>query len=488
MTGTTLGSDEDELSLAAEQPVPAEISGRQGVSGADRVIDLPLAPDPDLVGDSDARSEATQLDRLCGARVLMTTMYYRPETTGSAPYTADLAEHLAACGAQVQVVTMHPHYPQWRRPEGVANRLGRERLAGVDVVRVSGYVPRQPSLLKRAAYEAVYITRAWPHVRDYEPDVIIACTPSLFAGALGAAVAQRRGVPCVTVVQDLITSAAAQSGLGGAARAKALLSAVERWTFQHSARITVPSAAFVPAIRELAPDAAVSVVPNWSRLALSPTPPDAAAAAQEDLRQAMRRRLGWDGRFVVAHTGNMGLKQGLEDLDRALHHLAVTHPNVLVSFVGDGTRREVLEQVTAGLSSAEVRDPVSSQEYPLLLQAADALLVHERSTVRDMSLPSKLTSYFAAGRPVLAKVRRDSATAAEIERSGAGVVVDRDDPTALALALARFRDEPQERDRLGAAGVAYAYEALRPAAALGRLVLLINDVLSDGTETGKRNA
>jgi glycosyltransferase involved in cell wall biosynthesis len=424
--------------------------------------------------------EAPELERLHGARVLVTTMYYRPETTGSAPYTADLAEHLAACGAQVRVVTMHPHYPQWRRPAGVVNRQAAEVLAGVAVVRVRGYVPRHPTLLRRALYEAVYTAAAWPQVREFLPGVVVACTPSLFAGALGAHVARRQGVPCVTVVQDLITSAAAQSGMSGAGAARAALSAVERWLFRHSARVTVPSPAFAPVVRDLAPDARVCVVPNWSRLAADPgaIPADADAAAA---RAELRRRLGWEGRFVVAHTGNIGLKQGLEDLARALHHVAVAQPGVLVSFVGDGTRRAELEQATAGLASAEVRDPVPGEDYPLLLRAADALLVHERSTVRDMSLPSKLTSYFTAGRPVVAMVGSDSATAAEVLRSGGGVVVDRNDPTALATELSRLRTDPHERDRLGAAGVAYAHEALRPSAALGRLARLINDVLAEAS-------
>ena len=472
MTGTTLGSAEHGLTVTRhtlQEPHPSTTE------------ELPII-DPVI----DPQAELTS--RLSGARILVTTMYYAPETTGSAPYTTDLAEHLAGCGARVRVVTMHPHYPQWLRPEGVLNGPSVEQLAGVEVVRVRGYVPRNPTLLKRALYEAVYTARAWRQTRAFVPDVVIACTPSLFAGALGAMVAERRGVPCMTVVQDLITSAAAQSGLGGAGRAKALLSAIERWTFRHSALVTVPSAAFAPVVAQLAPQAPVSVVPNWSRLATQSPVTLADAEASEKAGRAMRSRLGWEGRFVVAHTGNMGLKQGLEDLARALHHLSVVHPEMLVSFIGDGSRRTALERATAGLSSAEVRDPVSSDDYPLLLRAADALLVHERSTVRDMSLPSKLTSYFTAGRPVVAMVRRDSATAAELERSGAGVVVDRDDPSALANKLELLRSTPDERDRLAAAGVTYAGDVLRPAAALGRLARLISDLLPGGTDARKGNA
>jgi hypothetical protein len=45
-----------------------------------------------------------------------------------------------------------------------------------------------------------------------------------------------------------------------------------------------------------------------------------------------------------------------------------------------------------------------------LMQASDVLLVNQRASVADMSLPSKLTSYFPAARPVVAAVAPDSET------------------------------------------------------------------------------
>ncbi len=429
--------------------------------------------------------------RLAGARVLIVSMYYRPETTGSAPYTADLAEHLAATGALVKVVATQPHYPAWRRPDGVPNRLTVTNEGGVEVVRVPGYVPRRPTLLRRALYEISYVAAAYRHVRTNDVDLVLACTPSLFAGWLGARVAAKAGVPCVTVVQDLITSAAQQSGMGGAGRVGRLLSAVEARTFRRSVHVTVPSAAFVPIVQRLAPNSPVTVVPNWSRIA-NAVPEDTGSEGDSSrrraAREALRQRLGWQGRFVIAHTGNMGLKQGLEDLAPALHHLARATHEVLVAFVGDGSRRPALEAATAGLGNVEIRDPVPAGDYSALLDAADALLVHERSTVRDMSLPSKLTSYFAAGRPVIAVVRDDSATAAELGRSGAGLLVQPLDPAAFTDHVAALRGDPHLRARLGTAGTAYARRHLHPTAALNRLARLMDAALRVSTDSRKARA
>lgn len=49
--------------------------------------------------------------------------------------------------------------------------------------------------------------------------------------------------------------------------------------------------------------------------------------------------------------------------------------------------------------------------------------MNERASAVDMSLPSKLTSYFSAGAPIVAAVPASGGTAAEVRRSGAGVVV-----------------------------------------------------------------
>ena len=63
-------------------------------------------------------------------------------------------------------------------------------------------------------------------------------------------------------------------------------------------------------------------------------------------------------------------------------------------------------------------------DFQVALSAADFLLVNELPGVKDMAVPSKLTSYFNAGVPVVAATDDGSVTAAEIATSGGGVRVD----------------------------------------------------------------
>jgi glycosyltransferase involved in cell wall biosynthesis len=82
-----------------------------------------------------------------------------------------------------------------------------------------------------------------------------------------------------------------------------------------------------------------------------------------------------------------------------------------------------------------------------------------------MCAPSKLTSYFAAGRPVLAATSPRSAAAHEVNASGGGIVVDPGDPSALREALLSLTSRPS-LDALGKRGQAYARERLSEQAAL----------------------
>jgi len=107
------------------------------------------------------------------------------------------------------------------------------------------------------------------------------------------------------------------------------------------------------------------------------------------------------------------------------------------------------------------------------------LVVNERPSVGDMSLPSKLTSYLAAGRPVLAAVSPDGATARELARTGgAALVVPPGDPAALAAAVRELRDDPERRARMGAAAALYARRELGREAAMRRLDALLEGAMA----------
>ena len=115
-----------------------------------------------------------------------------------------------------------------------------------------------------------------------------------------------------------------------------------------------------------------------------------------------------------------------------------------------------------GLDHVTFADFAGPGRYESLLAAADVLLVNQAPSVADMSLPSKLTSYFASGQPVVAAIAPDSETAREIGQAQAGIVVPPADARALADALLAVRDDPARGAGLGERGPALRPRGARP--------------------------
>ncbi|MFB6815350.1 glycosyltransferase [Streptomyces sp. NPDC056347] len=403
-----------------------------------------------------------------GRTLLVVSTNYAPELTGIGPYATQLAEHWAAAGADTHVLAGMPHYPSWRTDPGYrgAWRVTEER-AGVTVHRRRHYVPPRQSALRRALFEATLLGHgllAPPRTR--RPDAVVSQIPSLAGGVIGARLAARHRAPYIPVVQDLMGAAAAQSGIRGGGRAAALASAAERRALRSAALVGVIHESFVPRVAAYGVDPGrIRTVPNWSHV-----------RAPSAGRAGTRARLGWsEGTPVVLHAGNMGLKQGLEVLVDA----ARLAPRIRVVLMGDGNQREVLRARAAGLRNLDFLPPADEDEFTDVLAAADVLVVTQRASVLDMSVPSKLTSYFVSGRPVVASVAQGGGTAQEVQNSGAGLLVDPEDPAALLSAVRHLVEAPARADALGANGPQYVARHLGREAGLARFDALLTEVLAD---------
>jgi glycosyltransferase involved in cell wall biosynthesis len=396
-------------------------------------------------------------------------IYYAPDTTGIAPYTTHLCESLVQAGARVDAVVGVPHYPEWRVPPAYRRpRVTSEVRAGVALHRVRHVVPRRQNVATRAAYEASFGLAGWAASRRLIADAVIAVTPNVAAVPAAAAIARRSGAQLGVVVQDLVGRAASQSGVRGGASAAGVTSRLEARWLAHADLIGVIDEAFRPALIERGlMDDRLRLLPNFSHIVAS------VASSRE-----ARAELGWPPeKFQVVHTGNMGLKQHLENVVAAARLAARTAPDVEFVLVGDGSTRRALQAQAADLPNVRFVPPLPADRYPLALAAADCLLVNERPSVRDMSLPSKLTSYFAAARPVVAAVTDAGATAAAVQRSGAGVRVDPGAPAELVAAVLRLRADDALRATLAAAGREHAATTMSPDAARRRVVNFAGELL-----------
>jgi colanic acid biosynthesis glycosyl transferase WcaI len=361
-------------------------------------------------------------------RITIVSPYYAPEHSGTAPYVTALAEHLATAN-DVTVITGVPHYPDWKVRHGYRQWRTEQEDEHLRLIRLLHYVPPRQTALRRGAYELSFAGRALATGMRASSDVVVAFCPPVLSTTAARGLAVRHGAAFGIVVHDLAGQGARESGIAGGARVARAVGLVEGNTLRSADGVVVLHDRFRrPLTQQLGVEGGrITVIRNWVHV------PEATEQTRES-----RSRLGWGDEFVVLHTGNMGLKQGLENVVYAARLADARGERIRFVLMGDGSQRISLERIAQGVQAISFVDPLPGDAYVAALRAADVLLVNERPGMAEMSLPSKLTSYFCAGRPVLAATDSDSPTAREMADSGAGPIVPSGDPLALLLAALKL--------------------------------------------------
>ncbi len=404
------------------------------------------------------------------SKVLIVTTNYWPEPTGIAVYTTDIAEKLQDKGHQVSVLTSLPHYPWWKVPVEFSH-LGKGITSHNDIkiIRVKHLVPHKMNALLRIRFEI----SLWWNLKQVSKkfmrqdfDVIISFMPTVAAGIVGKRVSNLLDVPFGLVVQDLSAAGAKQSGLRGGTLISKIAHAVEGRVLHAAESLVVVS----PAMKDIVVGLGVEPIRINQILNYS-----ARTIVSEEKSKA-RRKFGWGSDdFVVIHTGNMGAKQDLENVVRAADVLS-GETKVKIYLIGHGNQEENLRTLCNGKTNIAVLPAVSDEDYSSLLSAADLLLVNERRTQMEMSLPSKLTSYLYSQRPVLAAVPRGGATWKFL--NGVAELVEAADPKALAKKIEELSHNQIKLDELAKLGSEFAKKHLDPEIGRAKYLKWVEDLIN----------
>jgi colanic acid biosynthesis glycosyl transferase WcaI len=414
------------------------------------------------------------------ARTFLVTINYAPEPTGFAPHAAALAEYLTRQGHEVDVFTGFPFAPIWRRrPEDRGRFLSRTHEGALTVHRLTHFIPRRPSqALQRLLMEGSFAALAFAVIvgrvlRRGRPDLLmyIGAQPALAMLTRTIAGLVRR--PYLVNVNDLAARAALDVGIVGRPLHR-VLDAFEFAAYRGAAGASVLSRSFERALVDH------GYPTERIRIIRSPVDIDRIRPLPRD--SWFRRAYGIpEDAFVVMHAGSMGRKQGLMHVVRAAG--AGTNPRVRWVLVGDGEDRAALVDAAAAWGVDDRVHFVPFQRDTQLSQmfaAADVLLVHQLRAVKDTVIPSKLLTYMAAGRPVLAAVNPASQAAELLLEADGGVLVAPEDPAALGAAAHELSEACAERlGVFGARNRAYAerhFDERHVLAAHERFML---DVLGD---------
>lgn len=367
-------------------------------------------------------------------RVMILSINYWPEVTGIGAFTTYRAEHLAAAGHDVEVCTTFPYYPEWKVSAGYAGMLSSsEERKGVRILRGYAYVPCRVTSLKRILHEGSFIISSLIRaISRKRPDLLLVVSPPLGLAVNAILLSRMWRIPYVFDVEDLQPDSAAELGMLPSWALK-LLYKIEKVAYRHASLVTT----LTSGMRKRIVDKGVAA--EKVEL-LEPRLDDSLTGIGPDEGLAFRQRYSLGNRFLVTHSGNMGVKQGLDVIvDAAV--LNRSDDSMLFMLVGDGAAAGRIQRRVVELDLHNVRflPLLDAAEFRGLLAASDLCLLTQQKSVSEIAFPSKVVTYLGAGRPVIASVNPDSEIAQTIRESGAGRVVMAEDAEALSSAICDLR-------------------------------------------------
>jgi glycosyltransferase involved in cell wall biosynthesis len=382
-------------------------------------------------------------------RVLIITQYFWPEDFR----INDLALGLKQRGWDVSVLTGKPNYPQGRYFDGYGFlKRSHDRYEGIQVVRIP-LIPRGGGgalrlMLNYLSFALLASVLAPLRCRE-RYDAIFVYEPSPVTVGIPAIVLKKiRHAPIFFWIQDLWPESLSATGM---VRSPLILRSVERlvrYIYNRCDCLLVQSRAFTDPVKKHGVEQSrIAYFPNCAEELYQPVSLPEGSSEYSLLPTGFR----------VMFAGNIGSSQDFETILAAAERIR-TYKDIHWIILGDGRMATWVKQEIQrrGLSNSVHllgKFPVSSM--PKFFSLADVMLVTlKRDPIFALTIPSKIQSYLACGRPIIAAL--DGEGARIVEESGAGVAVPAEDSTALADALLNiYRMLPHQRAAMGTSGRSY---------------------------------
>ena len=387
-------------------------------------------------------------------RVLFVSNNFPPEVNALANRVYEHARQWSADGGSVEVLTDIPNYPEGIVYQGYRNRFTRERVDGIDVMRVPMYVAANRGRNRRTISYITFMFSAvlYSWRTRVRPDVVVASSPQLFSALAGMFISWLRRKRFVLEIRDLWPESIVAVGALPRNRVIRVLEWIEMLLYRKADHIVVVTNTFKKVIAEKGIDPSkISVLKNGVDLARFEEPLDPA------LLDEIKERYDLAGKFVVSYIGTIGMAHRLEVLFEAARRC--TDPDVVFMVVGTGAERDQLMalQEEHQLPNFRLVDKQPRELIPYFLKLTDVSVVH----LMDIPLfrtviPSKLFEAMGMEKPIILGVEGEAREV--VEESGSGITVKPEDPEAILQAALRLRYDPDLYQRMAQNGKRYAHD------------------------------
>ncbi|KKB09794.1 glycosyltransferase family 4 protein [Devosia chinhatensis] len=385
---------------------------------------------------------------------------------GGHAFTAQIARAMAKRGADV----LYASFGGFATPKGKVDGESTDPT-GFRAEQITISEPfDKDNLLRRQRQQIEYARIAAAKVLAERPDIVFSSNSPLEVQKHLMDACKEVGAKFVFWLQDIHSEAieriiGKKSALLGRL-AGAYYRRLEIKLLKSSDRVIVIADAFKSLLNGWGMDTrSMVVIENWAPLEDIPMLRPDNDWAMKNLRPG-RKRIIYSGTLARKHNPDM------------LLHLA-RNLDVDVHLFSQGSNADYVQSVAAkeGLDNMIVRPWVAVHDLPSMLASADILYAVIEKDAGHFSVPSKVLSYLAAGRAILASIPQDNLASMNIQRAEAGMVSAPDDLNGLLSNARQMLEDDSLRQRFGANGRAYAETLFDIDAITDRFVDIVQSAL-----------
>ena len=366
-------------------------------------------------------------------KILVICQYYYPE-----PFRInDICEELVKRGHEVTVVTGEPNYPEGNIYKGYEHHKNKDEVInGVNVHRCP-IIPRKTGSVFRLLNYFSYPIFAKRYVKrlmasDGKPfDVIFAnqLSPVMMVEP-SITYRKKYGTPIVMYCLDLWPESLIAGGVNRKSSIYKVFHRISKNIYRNVDRILITSRMFRGYLKDQfgVKDKRIEYLPQYA----------------EGLFEKLPFKEN-DENVDLVFAGNIGEIQSVETIIKAANKLK--DEKVHFHIVGGGTDLERLKEMAKGLDKVTFYGRRPLEEMPEFYAKADAMLVTLKADpVLSLTLPGKVQSYMAVGKPIIGAI--DGETSVVIRESNCGYCGKADDVNGLVDNIKLFMNS-DEKKRMG---------------------------------------
>ncbi len=350
-------------------------------------------------------------------RILIVSQYFWPENFK----INDFAFHFSQKGHDVDVLTGYPNYPSGKYFKGYGlfkNKKNKEVIKDVNIFRAP-LIPRGKSNKLRlilnytsfvffASLKGLFLKKKYDFIFIYEPSPVTVAIPAILIKKL-------KRIPVIFWVTDLWPESIIATLRPSSLNKKiinGLINPIVKWIYNESDKILVTSKGFVNSIREkIGKSKDIEFFPQWAESIFRPISNKNISFLNEIPKNS----------FKIMFAGNLGEAQDFPSIIKCAS-LLKRHKNIQWIIIGDGRKKSWIEsqiKINNLQSCFHLLGSFPVEKMPQFYSAADTLLFSLKDDfIFSITIPAKVQSYLACGKPIIGMVNGESQKLINNSKSG----------------------------------------------------------------------